>query len=70
MTNRITSAEVLTPDNRKLIEQTFGCPVILLVETLAARTTPAGTPGEIVVTDLQNLAISGQRPCLVRAIAR
>jgi phenylacetate-CoA ligase len=80
----ITSAEVLTRENRELIEKTFGCRVFdrygcrefgviasecsvhenmhisadnLLVETVAADGPCHGTEGEIVITDLRNLAM-------------
>jgi phenylacetate-CoA ligase len=80
----ITSAEVLTEENRALIQSVFGCPVFnrygcrefaviasqceaqgplhvnaenLLVETLANGAPVTGTPGELVITDLRNLAM-------------
>src|SRR5690606_30868307 len=80
----VCSAELLTDENRKLIEQTFGCPVFdrygcrefaviasecevhdgmhinaenLLVEVLRDGEPCVDQDGEIVVTDLRNLAM-------------
>ena len=80
----ISSAEVLTQENRRLIEKTFGCPVYdrygsrefaviasecsihsglhinaenLLLEVVTDRGPVIGDNGEIVITDLSNLAM-------------
>lgn len=80
----VCSAEVLTAENRRLIEETFGCPVFdrygcrefaviaseceahdgmhvnaenLLVEVLVDDHSRSDQDGQIVVTDLRNLAM-------------
>lgn len=80
----ITSAEVLTPENRQLIEDVFSCPVYnrygsrevaviaseceehqgmhvnaenLFVETLVDGQSVIDRDGEVVITDLRNLAM-------------
>jgi len=80
----ITSAEVLTPENRQLIERVFSCPVYnrygsrevsviasecemhqgmhvnaenLLVEVICNGQSAIDQDGEIVITDLSNLAM-------------
>lgn len=80
----ITSAEILTPENRKLIERVFNCPVYdrygcrevsviasecshhrgmhinaenLLVEVVKDGRSRLDEDGEVVITDLRNLAM-------------